>query len=108
MWSVFRRQTKKRFIVAFDSLSRRQTVEFEAYADSNEIQIKYLTDNVWLLATVSDITAKELRDDLRKLYPDVWRMVFELYESGYTWAGSSPKGQANDIFEWLHENWGRE
>jgi hypothetical protein len=96
----------KRFIIILNSSTPEQDGAFGAYIKAKGLGWWHWLTNGWLLYSVSDdLTARQLRDDLKEIYPNVHMMVFELSSGTDTWSGLGPKEEGRDMFEWIRKYW---
>lgn len=97
---------KKRFIIALDSSTDEQDKKHVAFIKENGLGWWHWITNTWMIVDNSGkFDAKKLRAELRKIYPGVNMMVFELSEEGDTWAGFGPNTEKNNMFSWIKRNW---
>jgi hypothetical protein len=97
---------KKRFIVALDNTTPEQNEEFKAYVVGAGLNWWHWISNVWLLI---DNEGKwgitQLREKVREFYPGETVLVLELGPYDDTWSGFGPKGEKQNMFPWLEDNW---
>lgn len=96
----------KRFIVILHSATDEQNEAFLAWLREKKLGWWHWFQGSWLLATNSDSwTAAQVRDIVREKFSDVHHIVFELHEGEGTWSGYGPKGENNNMFSWINDNW---
>lgn len=96
---------RKRFTVATDSATDEQNEAMVEYIRSRGLTWWHWIHNYWLIADAEgELTASELVDDLKRIYPEVNTVVLELRADGDTWAGWGPRAK---FFTWLRKEWKR-
>lgn len=96
----------KRFIVLLNDSTAEQNDSFLEWIKEEGIGSWHWLSNSWLLATSKGhLSAQDIRDKLMETYPGVHNMVVEISANGDTWSGFGPKGENNNMFKWIHENW---
>ena len=54
----------------------------------------------------SEITCRQMRDDLRAILPATLHLVIELKPgTDMSWCGTGPTSKGKSMFDWLHKNW---
>lgn len=97
---------KKRFIISLNSSTDEQDQELIKFIKDNHLGWWHWITNTWLISDArGKFTAKTLRTELRKIFPGVYLMVFELSEEGDTWAGFGPTAEDKNMFTWVKNNW---
>jgi hypothetical protein len=97
---------KKRFIVALDSSTKEQNDMFKEYIDHHGLGWWHWIKDFWLLIDSKGyLTARELRDELGKIYPGVYKMVLELRSGDDTWSGYGLAKEDRNMFDWLRKYW---
>ncbi len=96
----------KRFIVALNSSTTQQDEAFTAYIKAKGLGWWHWLSNIWLVYDpTGDLTARQLRNDLMDIYPNVYTIVLELSSGTDTWSGFGPKSEGQDMFEWIRKYW---
>lgn len=97
---------KKRYIVCLGNSIKVQDEAFIAYIKEYGLGWWHWLSNVWLIVDSNGkLSAREIRDKLRLIYPGEHTIVLELSENGDTWSGFGPKSEERNMFEWLKTNW---
>jgi hypothetical protein len=98
---------KKRFIIALDKSTPEQNEAFKNFIDAAAgINWWHWISNVWLIIDEQGKWgSSQLRDKVREFYSGETMFVVELRPDDDTWSGFGPKGQQQNMFTWLENNW---
>lgn len=99
---------RKRYIVALDSHTKEQNQKFKDFINENSLGWWYWINGFWLLTDPKGaFTARQLRDKLGIIYPEVRKLIIELRGSpdDDTWSGYGPNTENKNMFNWLITTW---
>lgn len=94
---------KKRFIVLLDQATQQQDTAFIEYLREKGFGWWHWIPNSWLVYSHTELTAAELRDEIKNIYPEATSIVLEGSPGG--WAGFGPKSDTKNMFKWIEESW---
>jgi hypothetical protein len=97
---------RRRFVIGIDALDEEQEKKFREYIASKGAWWHWIS-NMWLMTTKNeDISAAQIRDQIKGLSPKARVVVFEFPED-ITWATSGNKNaQGKKLADWLKTPWG--
>lgn len=93
-----------KFLIALDNSTKEQNEKFVDFINEKGYGWWHWIDNFWIIDTSSKLTAVELRNELGELYPNINKLVIELKNNNFTWAGYGPSNENNNMFDWLKRN----
>ncbi len=96
---------KKRFVIAINDSTKDQDELFLEYIGTNNFGWWHWIDNFWLLVdSEGKITAKELHNNVMRIYSNNFNFVMEVKEIPAWWAYGA-KEEHRNMFTWIEEHW---
>ena len=98
---------KRRFVVIIEEETPEEISSFGKYLEERDFGWWHWVSNVWLLTVHNEqLSAVEIRDELRKITRDKVTMVIEV--NSVTWAGFGPTTGEKDISKWMIDIWSKQ
>ena len=97
---------KKRYIVCFDGLTGDQSAQaVDLFRELGLGWWRWVGDAWFLSDLKGKYSAKDIRNEVKKIVPNERLVVIEINEDGDTWAGVKARDPENKMFTWFRKYW---